>query len=109
TGGTFNAPVQLDSTIDGLDVSVSYSGAPGAVTVELVAPSGAIYAPTSCLQAAGETLCNFKLGPELMETGEWDLSVVPTAAGVTLQYTVTGLPGLEGSAVVAAASLTGET
>jgi len=83
------APIHVDSTLNRLNVSVSYPGAESEVDLVLRDPAGNPGDPASCSSSAGEVLCLFSV--ESPVAGSWSLEAVSSTPDVSLNYRASGL------------------
>lgn len=83
------APIHVDSTLNRLNVSVSYPGAESEVDLVLRDPAGNPGDPASCSSSAGEVLCLFSV--ESPVAGSWSLEAVSSIPDVSLNYRASGL------------------
>lgn len=99
-----NIPFQADSTIDDLNISVSYSTNYTA-TLTVNAPNGTTYAPASTNESGGERLLSYSV--DSPATGQWAIAGSITT-GATIRYSVSaGVTGF--SYYLTAVSVFGNT
>jgi calcium-activated chloride channel regulator 4 len=78
----------VDSTLERLDIVVTFPSTPEAASFTLSAPDGTGYSPTSCNPSINETLCIFSI--QSPQAGEWILNSASNSGSFDINYRITG-------------------
>ncbi len=109
---TPSTPVDVEfatgSGLVGLEIAISYAGLPNDAVLRLVAPSGLMFEPDSCLSASGEEICVFRIGGGDYEEGSWKILVTSNGPDLVVRYTGYGLPSENAAFYVTAGSAGGD-
>ena len=88
TSAPSSFPIHVDSTLNRLDIVVTYQGPPPAVNLTLLDPNGNPSGTADCSASGTETLCLF--GVDDPVPGYWTLQAVAPHADVALTYRASG-------------------
>ncbi len=81
-------PIYVDSTLNRMNVSVSYPGTVSAVNLVLRDPTGNPTDPASCSLSGNEVLCLFTV--ESPDSGGWSLEAIASSSNVNVNYRASG-------------------
>lgn len=81
-------PIYVDSTLNRMNVSVSYPGTVSAVNLVLRGPTGNPTDPASCSLSGNEVLCLFTV--ESPDSGGWSLEAIASSSNVNVNYRASG-------------------
>jgi calcium-activated chloride channel regulator 4 len=81
-------PIYVDSTLNRLDIVVTYQGSPSDVDLTLLDPVGSPSSAADCSASGTETICLF--GVDALAAGSWTLQAIASSSDVPMIYRVSG-------------------